>query len=96
MTAEGKTGYSSYIYKVLKQVHPDADSFKRGMSIMESFNNDVCDFSAATTRRTFASGSSSSTLAWCAAVATQVCRAVALHTLGVGSGVFPVGRAICV
>jgi histone H2B len=49
MTAEGKTArckskraecYSSYIYKVLKQVHPDTGISKRGMSTMNSFIND--------------------------------------------------------
>ena len=35
--------YSSYIYKVLKQVHPDTGISKRGMSIMNSFINDVFD-----------------------------------------------------
>ena len=33
--------YSIYIYKVLKQVHPDTGISKRGMSIMNSFINDV-------------------------------------------------------
>ena len=33
--------YSSYIYKVLKQVHPDTGISKRAMSIMNSFINDV-------------------------------------------------------
>jgi len=33
--------YSSYIYKVLKQVHPDTGISKRGMGIMNSFINDV-------------------------------------------------------
>ncbi|KAG5176781.1 histone H2B type 1-N-like protein [Tribonema minus] len=33
--------YSSYIYKVLKQVHPDTGISKRGMSVMNSFINDV-------------------------------------------------------
>ena len=33
--------YSSYIYKVLKQVHPDTGISKRGMSIMNSFIGDV-------------------------------------------------------
>ena len=46
----GKTGgrkgkrtesYSSYIYKVLKQVHPDTGISKKGMSIMNSFINDI-------------------------------------------------------
>ena len=31
--------YSTYIYKVLKQVHPDTGISKRGMSIMNSFIN---------------------------------------------------------
>ena len=35
--------YSSYIYKVLKQVHPETGISKRGMSIMNSFINDVFD-----------------------------------------------------
>lgn len=33
--------YSSYIYKVLKQVHPDVGISKRAMSIMNSFVNDT-------------------------------------------------------
>ncbi|CAH0477178.1 hypothetical protein KXD40_001831 [Peronospora effusa] len=33
--------YSTYIYKVLRQVHPDTGISKRGMSIMNSFINDV-------------------------------------------------------
>ena len=33
--------YSTYIYKVLKQVHPDTGISKRAMSIMNSFINDV-------------------------------------------------------
>merc|ERR1711981_957165 len=33
--------YSSYIYKALKQVHPDTGISKKGMSIMNSFINDT-------------------------------------------------------
>ena len=33
--------YSSYIYKVLKQVHPDTGISRRGMSIVNSLMNDV-------------------------------------------------------
>ena len=33
--------YSMYIFKVLKQVHPDAGISKKSMSIMNSFINDV-------------------------------------------------------
>jgi histone H2B len=33
--------YSSYIYKVLKQVHHETGISKRGMSIMNSFINDI-------------------------------------------------------
>jgi len=33
--------YSSYIYKVLKQVHPDTGISNRAMSIMNSFINDI-------------------------------------------------------
>ena len=33
--------YSVYIYRVLKQVHPDTGISKRSMSIMNSFINDI-------------------------------------------------------
>ena len=33
--------YGSYIYKVLKQVHPETGVSKRAMSIMNSFINDI-------------------------------------------------------
>eukprot|EP00465_Bigelowiella_longifila_P013926 CAMPEP_0185260986 /NCGR_PEP_ID=MMETSP1359-20130426/9485_1 /TAXON_ID=552665 /ORGANISM="Bigelowiella longifila, Strain CCMP242" /LENGTH=121 /DNA_ID=CAMNT_0027847459 /DNA_START=27 /DNA_END=392 /DNA_ORIENTATION=+ len=33
--------YSTYIYKVLKQVHPDTGISRRGMSIMNSFIGDI-------------------------------------------------------
>ena len=33
--------YSSYIYKVLKQVHSETGISKKGMSIMNSFINDI-------------------------------------------------------
>ena len=33
--------YSTYIYKVLKQVHPDTGISKKGMCIMNSFINDI-------------------------------------------------------
>merc|ERR1712238_636003 len=33
--------YSTYIYKVLKQVHPDTGISKKGMSIMNSFITDI-------------------------------------------------------
>ena len=33
--------YSTYIYKVLKQVHPDTGISNKAMSIMNSFMNDV-------------------------------------------------------
>ena len=35
--------YASYIYKVLKQVHPDTGISTRGMSVMNSFINDLFD-----------------------------------------------------
>ena len=35
------TYLSSYIYKVLKQVHPNTGISKRGMSILNSFINDI-------------------------------------------------------
>ena len=33
--------YSTYIYKVLKQTHPDLGISRRGMSIMNSFVNEM-------------------------------------------------------
>ena len=33
--------YGIYIYKVLKQVHPDTGISKQGMAVMNSFMNDV-------------------------------------------------------
>jgi histone H2B len=33
--------YSTYIYKVLKQVHPDTGISRRAMQIMNSFINDI-------------------------------------------------------
>jgi len=35
--------YSSYIYRVLKQVHPEIGISKKAMSIMNSFVNDIFD-----------------------------------------------------
>jgi histone H2B len=35
--------YSSYIFKVLKQVHPDTGISNKGMLIMNSFVNDIFD-----------------------------------------------------
>lgn len=36
-----KQSYGSYIYKVLKQVHPDVGITAKSMSIMNSFVNDI-------------------------------------------------------
>ena len=36
-----KQSYSIYIYKVLKQVHPDTGISSKAMSIMNSFVNDI-------------------------------------------------------
>ena len=36
-----KETYSSYIYKVLKQTHPDTGISQKAMSIMNSFVNDI-------------------------------------------------------
>ena len=33
--------YATYIYRVLKQVHPEVGISKKGMSIMNSFINDI-------------------------------------------------------
>merc|ERR1719440_56675 len=38
-----KESYSIYIYRVLKQVHPDTGVSQKAMSIMNSFVNDVFD-----------------------------------------------------
>ena len=40
-SAKRTESYSSYIYKVLKQVHPTIGISKRGMSILNSFINDI-------------------------------------------------------
>merc|ERR1719330_623495 len=42
-TKKKKQSYALYIYKVLKQIHPHCGISKRGMSIMNSFMNDVFD-----------------------------------------------------
>ena len=39
--------YSSYIYKVLKQVHPETGISRRAMAIMNSFINDLFERLAA-------------------------------------------------
>lgn len=38
-----KESYAIYIYKVLKQVHPDTGISSKAMSIMNSFVNDLFD-----------------------------------------------------
>jgi histone H2B len=40
-TKKRKQSYSIYIYKVMKQVHPDTGISSKAMSIMNSFVNDV-------------------------------------------------------
>uniref|UniRef100_T1GNN7 Histone H2B n=1 Tax=Megaselia scalaris TaxID=36166 RepID=T1GNN7_MEGSC len=39
--ARRKESYAMYIYKVLKQVHPDTGISSKAMSIMNSFVNDI-------------------------------------------------------
>jgi histone H3/H4 len=46
-----KESYSSYIYKVLKQVHPDTGISSKAMSIMNSFVNDIFERIAAEASR---------------------------------------------
>ena len=46
-----KETYSSYIYKVLKQVHPDTGVSSKAMSIMNSFVNDLFERIAAEASR---------------------------------------------
>jgi histone H3/H4 len=46
-----KETYSVYIYKVLKQVHPDTGISSKAMSIMNSFVNDIFERIAAEASR---------------------------------------------
>ncbi|KRZ89026.1 Histone H2B 7 [Trichinella sp. T8] len=46
-----KESFASYIYKVLKQVHPDTGISSKAMSIMNSFVNDIFDRIAAESSR---------------------------------------------
>ncbi|XP_065082552.1 histone H2B-like [Ochlerotatus camptorhynchus] len=45
-----KESYAIYIYKVLKQVHPDTGVSSKAMSIMNSFVNDIFERIAAESR----------------------------------------------
>lgn len=49
--ARRKESYSAYIYRVLKQVHPDTGISSKAMSIMNSFVNDVFERIAAEASR---------------------------------------------
>ncbi|XP_076221423.1 histone H2B-like [Nomia melanderi] len=46
-----RESYAIYIYKVLKQVHPDTGVSSRAMSIMNSFVNDIFERIAAEASR---------------------------------------------
>ncbi|KDR20333.1 Histone H2B.3, partial [Zootermopsis nevadensis] len=46
-----KESYAIYIYKVLKQVHPDTGISSKAMSIMNSFVNDIFELIAAEASR---------------------------------------------
>merc|ERR1711936_1533825 len=46
-----KESYAIYIYKVLKQVHPDTGGSSKAMSIMNSFVNDIFERIAAESSR---------------------------------------------
>ncbi|OQV17568.1 putative Histone H2B.1, embryonic [Hypsibius exemplaris] len=46
-----KESYSIYIYKVLKQVHPDTGVSSKAMAIMNSFVNDIFERIAAESSR---------------------------------------------
>ena len=46
-----RESYSIYIYKVLKQVHPDTGVSSKAMSIMNSFVNDIFERIAAESSR---------------------------------------------
>ncbi|XP_043931106.1 histone H2B type 1-J-like [Protopterus annectens] len=41
-----KESYSIYVYKVLKQVHPDTGISSKAMNIMNSFMNDIFEWIA--------------------------------------------------
>jgi histone H2B len=45
-----KESYAVYIYKVLKQVHPDTGVSSKAMSIMNSFVNDIFERIASGTK----------------------------------------------
>ncbi|XP_001608107.1 histone H2B-like [Nasonia vitripennis] len=46
-----KESYATYIYKVLKQVHPDTGVSSKAMSVMNSFVNDIFERIAAEASR---------------------------------------------
>lgn len=50
-TKKRKESYAIYIYKVLKQVHPDTGVSSKAMSIMNSFVNDLFERIAAEASR---------------------------------------------
>ena len=50
-TRRRKESYAIYIYKVLKQVHPDTGVSSKAMSIMNSFVNDIFERIAAEASR---------------------------------------------
>ena len=50
-TKKRKESYAIYIYKVLKQVHPDTGVSSKAMSIMNSFVNDIFERIAAEASR---------------------------------------------
>ena len=49
--ARRKESFSIYVYKVLKQVHPDTGISSKAMSIMNSFVNDIFERIAAEASR---------------------------------------------
>ena len=50
-SSKRKESFASYIYKVLKQVHPDTGVSSKAMSIMNSFVNDIFERIAAEASR---------------------------------------------
>ena len=50
-SSKRKESYGIYIYKVLKQVHPDTGISSKSMSIMNSFVNDIFERIAAEASR---------------------------------------------
>ncbi|KAI0811253.1 histone-fold-containing protein [Irpex lacteus] len=74
-----KETYSSYIYKVLKQVHPDTGISNKAMAILNSFVNDIFE-RIATEASKLASYSKKSTIS-----SREIQTALAKHAISEGT-----------